>query len=94
MKFKHLIDEKTIDFLYSGNFANIKDIRKKNIRTKFGYKLIERINMARYFENIIVGLHIFYVLHTYAKFCANRMLFTIGSINFFMHSFRLQKIEI
>ena len=89
-----MIDNIIINFLYFGNFANIKDIRKKNIRTKFGYKLIERINMARYFENIIVGLHIFYVLHTYAKFCANRMLFTIWSINFFMQNFRLQKIEI
>ena len=59
LKFKHLIDEITIDFWHSGNFANIEDIRKKNIRTKFGYKLTEKINMATYFENIIVRLHFF-----------------------------------
>ena len=34
-----------------------------------------------YFENIIVGLHVLYVLNMHVNFYANRMLFTISSIN-------------
>ena len=46
-------------------------------------------------ENIIVELHVLYVLNTHVKFHSNRMLFTIQSMNlFFMHNFRLQKLEI
>ena len=44
------------------------------------------------FENRIVKLQILYILNTYVKFCSNRMLFTIWSINlFFMHNFRKKK---
>ena len=51
--------------------------------------------MAVYFENLIVGLHVLYVINIHVKFCSNRMLITIQSINvFFMHNFRLQKFEI
>ena len=47
------------------------------------------------FENTIVELHVLYVLNTHVKFHLNRMLFTIQSMNlFFMHNFRLQKLEI
>ena len=54
-----------------------------------------KINMITYYENLTVELHILYVLNTYIKFCTNLMLFTIWSINlFFMHNFRLQKLEI
>ena len=43
-----------------------------------------------YFENLTVELHVFYVLHTYVKICANWILYTIRFINlFFMHNFRL-----
>ena len=51
--------------------------------------------MTTYFENLIVELHVFYILNTHVKFHANRMLFTIWFINlFFMNNFRLQKLEI
>ena len=37
----------------------------------------------------------FYVLNMYVKFHANKMLFTIQSINLFLkHNFKLQKLEI
>ena len=50
--------------------------------------------MTIYFENITVGLYILYIFKMHIKFCANKMLFTIQSINlFFMHDFRLQKLE-
>ena len=53
------------------------------------------IKMAIYFENITVGLYILYIFKMHIKFCANKMLFTIQSINlFFMYNFRLQKLEI
>ena len=43
-----------------------------------------------YFEILIVGLHIFYVLNTHI----NWMLFTICFINlFFIHNFKLQKLK-
>ena len=39
-----------------------------------------------YFENLIIGLHVLYVLNIYV----NQILFTIGSINvYFMHYFKL-----
>ena len=51
--------------------------------------------MATYFENITVQLHDIYVFKTHVKFHANRMLFTIQSINlFFMYNSRLQKLKI
>ena len=47
-----------------------------------------------YFENLIVRLHILYVLNIYAYFYANQMLCTIYSIKLsFMHYFKLQKFE-
>ena len=47
-----------------------------------------------YFGNLIVGLHVLYVFNMYANFYANRILFTISSINtFFMYYFKLQTIE-
>ena len=77
------------------------DIKKK---TKFGYKPgcrhrlqlpQKKLKMTTYFENLTVGFNVHCVLKTCIKFCANQMLFTIRSINlFFMHSFRLQKLEI
>ena len=77
------------------------DIKKK---TKFGYKPgcshwlqlpQKKLKMNTYFENLTVGFNVHCFLKTCIKFCANQMLFTIRSINlFFMHSFRLQKLEI
>ena len=47
------------------------------------------------FENITVGLHVLYVLNIRVKFCSNRMLFAIRSINLFsMHNFRSQKLNL
>ena len=41
-----------------------------------------------------VRLYVLYVLNMHVNFHANRMLFTILSINsFFMHYFKLQKLE-
>ena len=54
--------------------------------------LTKQINMAIYFENLIVKLH---VLKIYVKFHANRMLFYIIFIYiFFTSNSRLQKLEI
>ena len=53
------------------------------------------INIVTYFENLIVVLHVFYVINIYIKFNVNWMLFTIQFINlFFMHNFKLQILEI
>ena len=47
------------------------------------------------FENLIVEFHVLYVLNMYINFHSNKMLFTIRLINlFFIHNFRLQKLEI
>ena len=47
------------------------------------------------FENLIVKFHVLYVLNMYINFHSNKMLFTIWLINlFFIHNFRLQKLEI
>ena len=63
---------------------------KKN-PSNFSYIFLLNVN----FENLIVGMHVLYVLTTYIKFRSNRILFTIWSINlFFMHNFRLQNLKI
>ena len=60
------------------------------MRTKFSYKLHWFIDT--YFKNLIIELHVLYVLNTHVKFFANWILFTIWSINlFFIHNFILQK---
>ena len=51
--------------------------------------------LSVYFKNLIVGLHVLYILNMYVKFHSNQTLFTIRSINlYFMHNFKLQKLEI
>ena len=51
--------------------------------------------MVTYFENLVIELHILYVLTTYVKFHANQMQFIIQSTNlFFMHNFRLQNLKV
>lgn len=74
------------------------------LRTKFGYKLgyslkvqllLEETNMTTYFKYLIFGSNFLYILNTHVKFCVNWMLFTIRSIHlFFIHSFKLQKLQI
>ena len=50
--------------------------------------------MITYFENLISGLHVLYILNMCVKFISNRILFTIRLINlFFMHNLRLEKLE-
>ena len=53
--------------------------------TKFSYKIsysiglqlpLNKINIITYFENITIGLYVFYTINTYVKFCVNRILFT------------------
>ena len=47
-----------------------------------------------YFRNLTVGLHVLYVFNMHANFHANRILFTISSINtFLMYYFKLQTLE-
>ena len=46
--------------------------------------LTKKINMTIYFENLIIRLHIFYVLNIYVKFHSNLMLFTIQSKTYFL----------
>ena len=51
--------------------------------------------MTTYFENLIIELHVLYVLRTHVKIHVNWILFTIRSITyFFMYNFKLQKFEI
>ena len=58
-------------------------IKKK--KKKFSYKIdyslklqfFLNINITIYFENLIIELHVIYVLNTYVKFCANKISFTI-----------------
>ena len=60
------------------------------MRTKFSYKFHWFIDT--YFKNLIIELHVFYVLNTHVKFFVNWMLFIIWSINlFFIHNFIIQK---
>ena len=48
-----------------------------------------------YFENLLIGLHVFYVFNMDVKFYVNQNLFTILFINlFFIYNFKLQKLEI
>ena len=56
----------------------------------FATILTKQINMITYFENLTFKLHVLYVFKTRVKFYANRILFTIQSINlFFMYNFKL-----
>ena len=41
--------------------------------------------MVTYFENMIVKLHIHYILNMDVKFCVNRILFIIRFINLFFY---------
>ena len=43
----------------------------------------KKINTVIYFENLIVGLHVLYILNSRVKFRSNQILFTIRSIKFF-----------
>ena len=51
-------------------------------RPKFDYnsylKKKKEFNMPTYFENLIVKLHVLYVLNMRVKFYVNRILFTIN----------------
>ena len=50
--------------------------------------------MTVYFENLIIGLNVLYVLNMYVKFRSNQKLFTIRLKNlFFKHNFLPQKLE-
>ena len=51
--------------------------------------------MITYFENLIIRLHILYILNILVKFHVIQMLYTIWSIKLFlMHNLRLQQLEI
>ena len=43
-----------------------------------------KLNIIVYFENLIIGLYAFHVLNMHLNFCANKILFTIRSINLFL----------
>ena len=56
-------------------------------RQSLATTLTKKIVLIIYFENLIVGLQVFYVFNTHVKFRVNQMLFTIRSINlFFMYN--------
>ena len=40
-------------------------------------KVWTKINIVIYFENLTVGLHVYYVLNRHVKFRVNQMLFRI-----------------
>ena len=57
--------------------------------------LIKNINIIIYFENLLIGLYVFYIFNMDVKFYVNQNLFTILFINlFFIYNFKLQKLEI
>ena len=39
--------------------------------------LLSKINIITYLENLTVEFHVFYILDTHVKFCANLILFII-----------------
>ena len=56
--------------------------------------LVNKINIAMYFENLTIELYVLYTLNTHVKFCIN-LIFTISSIILYlMHNFKLQKLAI
>ena len=46
--------------------------------------LTKQINIITFFENLTVELYVLYVLITYVKFHANRILYIIQSLIFFL----------
>ena len=46
--------------------------------------LTKQINIITFFENLTVELYVLYVLKTYVKFHANRILYIIQSLIFFL----------
>ena len=82
--------EYTFFFFFLLSIKLIIDLKFKGLRqwrkSKVGpYRT--KINIVTYFENLTVGLHVYYVLNMHVKFRVNQMLFTIWSINlFFMHN--------
>ena len=76
-------------------FTNLWIFITNELRTKFSYKILNKRNITTYFENLMVKLHVLYVLNTHVKFCVNRILFTIWFINlYFIDNFILQKFAI
>ena len=55
----------------------------------------KKINIATYFENLTVKLHVLYIFNMHVKFISNWILFIIQLVNlFFIHNLRLQKLKI
>ena len=73
-----------------GLYEYIRSLRIYWLQTQLQLQFsLKKINMATYFKNLTIKLHILYIFKTHVKFHVNRILF----INF-MYNFRLQKIEI
>ena len=77
----------------------VKFLKWQSLATKFvvikATTLPNKINITSYFENLTIELHVLYAHNTHVKFCVNRILFTIWSINLYiMHNFKLQKLAI
>ena len=50
--------------------------------------LTKNINIITKFENLIIGLHALYIFNMHVKFGANKMLFSIQSMNlYFINNF-------
>ena len=57
--------------------------------------LTKKINMITYFENLTIELHVLYFFSTHIQFVSIGCYLLFNSINlFFMHNFKLQKLEI
>ena len=57
--------------------------------------LTKKINMITYFENLTIELHVFYFFNTHIQFVSIGYYLLLYFLNlFFMHNFKLQKLEI
>ena len=55
---------------------------------------LDKLLLNSCFRNLTFKLHVLYILNMHANFHANRILFTISSINtFLMYYFKLQTLE-
>ena len=85
-EFKQILEYKFFEIICSSLFLLVF-----NLRTK----LLNKINITTYFENLTIKLRVLHALSTCVKFCVNRILFTIWCINlYFMHNIKLQKFAI
>ena len=93
-------NEYSFDDLWIENYTWCVSI---TIKTKFDYKLgcslrlqlpFKKINIATYFENLIIRLHVLYALNTHFRFVQSDVIYYMIHELFFMHNFILQNLAI